>query len=102
MLILLSDDLKSNPEETMVRVFEFLGVNSTFRSPSWYEKRHEGLSPRFWVLNKVIASMPSPVIDALNMSMAKIVKYKYAKKVIERLAYKRGYPPMEDDIRNML
>ncbi|MBO8175040.1 MAG: sulfotransferase domain-containing protein [Thermococcus sp.] len=98
MLVLLNDELKSNPVGTMRTVFEFLEIDPNFISPSWNRMTHVGLRPRFWLLQRSIASLPPHLIDA----MMEIVKYQPIKGIIQKVAYKPGYPPMNPETREKL
>ncbi|ASJ08373.1 hypothetical protein A3L11_03645 [Thermococcus siculi] len=86
MLILINEDLKAYPEWTMRVVFEFLGVNSDFKSPNWHTSVYVGKSPKFWKLQRLKRYIPLTI----------------AHNIIDSINLKAGYPSMNPNTREKL
>jgi len=71
MLIIIAEELWSNPEQVMRKVFEFLGVDPTFKSKTWYKKFNVG--------NK------KPRIKALQLIKGKLHRFVYSLPELELL-----------------
>jgi len=54
MLILITEELKSNPENIMRQIFEFLQVNPDFKSELWYKRKaNVGKKPKIISLQHI-------------------------------------------------
>jgi len=54
ILVLITEELKSNPEIIMRQIFEFLQVNPDFKSESWYNRKlNIGRKPRIKALQLI-------------------------------------------------
>lgn len=91
MLILMHQDLLEKPDQVMRQIFEFLAVDSDFRSPNWKLKRYNvGGVPTIWALQRLGGLMGRNIF-------AKGMRY-----LISAINLKRGYPPMEQALRRKL
>ena len=86
MLILVTEDLRRSPEDVMKKILGFIGVDTSFKSPSWYARRYVGKTPRFWRLQRLKAKIP----------------FKILRTFIDYVNLKEGYPPMDRGIREYL
>jgi hypothetical protein len=90
MLVLINEELKENPEYNMKRVFEFLGVDTTFISPNWRFQHYKGKQPRIWKLQRIKTILPNTVFG-------NGVRY-----LLDRINLKNGYTPINPDTRETL
>ena len=74
----------------MKRVFEFLGVDTTFISPNWRFQHYKGKQPRIRRLQKIKTIVPNTVLG-------NGVRY-----LIDRINLKNGYTPINPDTRETL
>ena len=100
MLILITEELKSNPDFIMQQIFEFLQINPNFKSELWYNRKANiGKKPRIKKLQLIrgrlhrvqtyyfpqLAFFINPIIYAIDM-----------------INSTKGYPKMSSETRKFL
>jgi len=90
MLILISEELRENPEKVLRRIFNFLEVDTNFTSPSWHIQHYKGKQPRVWKLQRIKAKLPNNILG------------KYMRDFIDFINLKDGYPPINIDTQKKL
>ena len=100
MLILFTEELRENPEKVMKTLFEFLEVDSNFKSDLWYKKKSNvGKRPRI------------KEIQFLRGKLHEIATYHFPRLSIiikpliygiDRINLTPGYPPMNPETRKLL
>jgi len=99
-LILFFDDLKSQPEQTLRRVFRFLGV--TEEPPIEMDRAHNRAGrPRSRRLQQLLRR-PNPVKKALGRLLPEPVKYRLAVKLLNLNKKPFDYPPLEAELASRL
>jgi hypothetical protein len=53
ILVLLFEDINQNREQTLERLYKFLGVDEKFRSPALYERVNQTVVPRSMTIHKL-------------------------------------------------
>ena len=99
MLILITEELKSNPEKTMRRIFEFLQVDPEFKSERWHRKFYTGKRPRIKTLQYIRGKLHR-ISEYYYPQLAFLFKpIIYA---IDKVNLRKGYPEMNTNTRKFL
>jgi len=100
--IMITEDLKRNPGESMRGLFEFLEVDSSFQDPFWGRQRYNvGYSPKYLKLHSLITKFTSRP-DRLGTLYRMVYSSFRSKKYVKNYLFRRGYPPMKDETRKRL
>lgn len=100
ILVLITEELKSNPEIIMRQIFEFLQINPDFKSESWYNRKlNIGRKPRIKAL------------QLIRGKLHRIQTYYFPRLVflinptlhaIDTINLTKGYPKMSLETRKFL
>lgn len=105
VLILLSEELRSNPENTLKEVFTFLGLDTEFHSTRILEKaKYEGKVPRSRYVNALIQSgmlKNVPFLKGLN-NMFNFAGRKEIMSSETRSALESYYRPFNSSLADLL
>ena len=113
-LVILYDDIVSQPAEVLKRTYEFVGVDSSFRPASLTAKgsaTRQGTSPRTesaarWharIYGALVRGIYTPMKRILGTrSAAKIKEAVRVRPLMERVFMREGYPPMSAGTRALL
>ncbi len=107
MLILTTEELKSNPQKSLERVFEFLAVEKKRYEFKAISKRHNtGHSPRsprtHITLNRILGSKLTGTSWILGESYRKWLSIAYRNKWLRRLFFIQGYPKLPEKTKTEL
>jgi len=113
-LVLLYDDIQRTPEATLAKVFDFLGVDSTFVPPSTTERGtavRSGAAPRSTLAGRVHARVYTQLNRWFYQPLKRSVGVRRAhqlkeairiRHLLETVFFRRGYPAMNADTRKRL
>ena len=107
MLILITEEFKSNPKEGLKTIFEFLEVDESKYDFSILSKRHNiGHSPRYLrlhlTLNRVLGSKLTGKSWMLGGPYRKLLSISYQNKLLRELFFTRGYPQLNEKTKREL
>jgi hypothetical protein len=113
-LILIYDDIKTQPEAELARTFSFLGVDSSFLPPSTRERGtavRQGTSPRSGLAQQIHAGVYTtlsrwvyqPLKEGLGVKRANQLKEALRiRPLMESVFFRKGYPKLNQSQREKL
>lgn len=113
-LVLIYDDIKSQPEVVLARTFEFLGVDAAFQPPSTRDRGtavRRGTSPRSGLAQQIHAGLYTGLSRWVYLPLKRRLGVKRANSLKERLRirplmetvfFRKGYPELSQKQREKL